>query len=357
MRKSSLVFIFIALSRILAAQPDTYIEFKPKIGFLAAHRSVMGHLATEHAVAGELSYLFKARGEKKWHINYGMPEYGASLFFGSVGNRELMGYYTGLFTFMRLPIIKMQNYRLSGSMGVGLAYASKIYDPEDSLLILSMGVGSRLNALVQLGINNQFFFGKHMFSLSFDMTHFSNGSTIVPNYGLNLPFLSLGYGYKIIESSADSLFLSKKAKPRWEYGVMGIASVKQINPVGGKSYGCFGLNLIGRRYFSGRSGLEMSFDFFSKQAILGFQPQLEKTQLDIIQLGMFAGYIMPLDRLHVIVGMGYYLRDKYQPEDPVYHRVGLRYVFRNGINANLVLKSHWARADYVEYGIGYTFRK
>ena len=41
----------------------------------------------------------------------------------------------------------------------------------------------------------------------------------------------------------------------------------------------------------------------------------------------------------------------------MYHRVGLRYVFANGININLVLKSHWARADYVEYGIGYTFKK
>jgi hypothetical protein len=241
-------------------------------------------------------------------------------------------------------------------MGVGLAYASKIYDPEDSILILSMGVGSRLNALVQMGVSNQFFFGKHMFSLALDMTHFSNGSTKVPNYGLNLPFISLGYGYRIKESSLDSISRNEVKRPYWEYGLMGIASVKQINPVGGKYYGCYGLNLVGRRFFNGKSGLEMSIDLFSKQAVLGYQPQIPKTQLDIIQLGLFAGYLMPFDKLHVIVGMGYYVRDKYQPEDPVYHRVGLRYVFKNGINANLVLKSHWARADYVEYGIGYTFR-
>ena len=48
---------------------------------------------------------------------------------------------------------------------------------------------------------------------------------------------------------------------------------------------------------------------------------------------------------------------KYRPEDLFYHRVGMRYVFDNGINMNLVLKSHWARADYVEYGIGYTFKR
>ena len=55
----------------------------------------------------------------------------------------------------------------------------------------------------------------------------------------------------------------------------------------------------------------------------------------------------------MVIGMGAYVRDKYKPNDKLYHRVGMRYVFDNGINLNLALKSHWARADYVEYGIGY----
>jgi hypothetical protein len=35
--------------------------------------------------------------------------------------------------------------------------------------------------------------------------------------------------------------------------------------------------------------------------------------------------------------------------------VGMRYRFDNGLLLNLVLKSHWAKADYVEWGVGYTF--
>ena len=54
--------------------------------------------------------------------------------------------------------------------------------------------------------------------------------------------------------------------------------------------------------------------------------------------------------------MGVYIKDKYQPEDYFYHRVGMRYYFKNGLNAQVVLKSHWARADYVEWGLGYTFK-
>lgn len=357
MQVRATVILFLFLNSIGFSQLETRLEGKFKAGFLAAHRSVMGHLANSHAFAGELSYVLRGNGEKKWHNFYGKPEYGVSLFVGSVGNMELMGLYYGGFTFMRLPIINNEHYRLSGKLGVGLGVASKIYDPEDSVLILSMGIGSRLNALVQLGVFNHFYFGDHSFSLGFDMTHFSNGSTKVPNYGLNLPYISLGYGYTIKQRDQNIELTEKVFDPYWEYGVMGIASIKQINPVGGKYYGCYGLNLVGRRYFKGSAGLELSFDFFSKQAVLGYQPEVQKTQAEIIQLGLFAGYLMPMDQFHIVVGMGYYVRDKFQPEDPVYHRVGMRYVFNNGINLNLVLKSHWARADYVEYGIGYTFKK
>jgi hypothetical protein len=110
------------------------------------------------------------------------------------------------------------------------------------------------------------------------------------------------------------------------------------------------------RYFGPRkAGFEGGFDIISKQAILDYKPEIEKSQWDILQLGVFAGYLLPLDQFHFVFGMGAYIKDKYQPEDPVYHRVGMRYYFKNGLNAQLQLKTHWARADYVEWGVGYTF--
>ena len=90
---------------------------------------------------------------------------------------------------------------------------------------------------------------------------------------------------------------------------------------------------------------------------MAHHPDVPKKQIEIWQLGIFTGYILPLNKFHLLIGMGAYVRDKYKPNDPLYHRVGMRYVFDNGLNLNLVLKSHWARADYVEYGIGYTFKK
>ena len=47
--------------------------------------------------------------------------------------------------------------------------------------------------------------------------------------------------------------------------------------------------------------------------------------------------------------------NKLMPNDLIYNRIGLRYLFRNRIQAHFVLKAHYARADYFELGIGYVF--
>jgi hypothetical protein len=55
--------------------------------------------------------------------------------------------------------------------------------------------------------------------------------------------------------------------------------------------------------------------------------------------------------------MGYYIHDKFDADDELYHRLGMRYTFDNGLLLNFVLKTHWAKADYIEFGVGYNFKR
>lgn len=353
--------LFLVLCNMLLAQKssDVWIEARAKLGFLVAHRSIMGHLAKEHAHAVEISYLIQPKGRKSWHQAYRNPVFGITGFVGSVGNREVLGHYFSAFAFINFPFVKRKRYTLSGKLGSGLGYGTKYYKknyPEDPSTILNVAVSTPINAHISLALENRFVFGNHSVNASIDMTHFSNGAIKVPNLGLNLPYVSVGYGYRI-KKSRDSIFQHAPFDKYWEFGAVGILSVKEVFPTGGNKYPVYGLNLMGRRYFSHKTAMEVSFDFISKQAIFQYHSDVPKTQEEIIQLGIFAGYILPFDNFHILGGMGVYVRDKYFPEDRVYHRVGMRYVFDNGLNINFVLKTHWARADYVEYGIGYTFRK
>lgn len=348
------VLLLLGFNSLSQTENDLWLDGRVKLGFLAAHSSIMGHLAKEHAKSVEFSVLLQTKGKKEWHKNYNFPIIGFTVFYTTVGNREVLGTYGGVFSSLELPLVKRKHYTLSGKLAAGLAYTNKVYDSETNKL--NVAISTHFNSRITMGLDNRFVFGNHSYTLGIDASHFSNAAIKVPNLGLNMPFISIGYGYRILENT-DTIAVKEKENKYWQFGAMGIISAKEVFPTGGKKYPVFGLNLVGRRFFGPKTGMEVSLDFISKQIISVYHDDIPKTQGEILQIGAFVGFILPFDHLHLVTGMGFYLKDKYQPEDPMYHRVGMRYVFDNGINLNLVLKSHWARADYTEFGIGYTFKK
>jgi hypothetical protein len=329
-------------------------EYRQKLGFLAAHRGTMGHIPAGHAFVGELSFFTQTKGKKQWHKACKYPIVGATLFGGSVGNNKILGTYWGCYSFIEFPFVKRKHYEFLGKAGAGLGVGTRIFDQE--LNPKNDAISTHLNALICLGLKNHFLVGDNKISIGLDMTHFSNGSFKVPNLGINLPFVSIGYARTIqkrdfsTESQANTLPFKK-----WLFGATAIGSVKEIYPTGGKKYPIFALSIHARRFAKPKVGIETALDIISKQSITGYKSIIKKTQWDILQVGFYTGYLLPLDRFHFVLGMGVYLKDKYQPDDFLYHRVGFRYYLKNGITIQTVLKSHWAKADYVEWGVGYTF--
>ncbi len=351
------VFFLLLITQIALSQKNLTwgIETRTKVGFLAAHHNTLYHLPNSLASAQELSFFIQPNGSKQWHIDYKKPLIGVTAFAGSVSNNEILGRYYGVYQFIEFPVIQRKHYRLTAKLGNGLAYGTKEYDPITNPK--NTAIGSHLNALICIALKNRFVFNRHQLSVGLDITHCSNAASKTPNLGINLPFLSLGYGYTIGESKTiDSIKNYTQQNRKFYYGATGILSQKEIYPTGGKRYPVYAVSLFSRYLFKPKVGLELAFDIFSKQSNLGYKTDIQKNQIDILQLGVFAGYILPLDKMHFVLGMGVYIRDKYQPDMFLYHRVGMRYFMNNGLFFNVVLKSHFASADYFETGIGYTFK-
>jgi len=354
--KVLLVIIILINSFPMFAQHEKEwgFEYRQKIGFLAAHRGTMGHIPQSQAFAGELTFFEQTKGKRQWNKACNYPIIGATLFGGSVGNNIILGTYWGGYGFIEFPFIKTKHYEFLGKLGSGVGYGTKIFDQETNPK--NVAISTHFNAMICIGVKSSFIFHRNKITLGLDMTHFSNGAYKVPNLGVNLPYVSLGYARTIQKAPIDSLTIHNVLPYRkWLFGITAIASAKEVFPTEGKKYMVLGLNASFRWFTKPKVGMEGAIDIISKQAIFGYKPEIQKSQWDILQAGVYIGYILPLDQLHFAVGMGFYVKDKYQPEDFAYHRIGLRYYFKNGINAQLVLKSHWARADYVEWGIGYTF--
>jgi hypothetical protein len=77
--------------------------------------------------------------------------------------------------------------------------------------------------------------------------------------------------------------------------------------------------------------------------------------MDILQIGFYTAYLVPLNNFNFVLGMGVYLKDKFRTASQLYNRIGCRYQFSNGLTSSINLKTHLARADYLEFAIGYTF--
>ena len=366
MKKSGLLFyICILLSKFTFAQLG--FEIRQKVGFLAAHHAGMAHIPKQLAVATELSYLKRLSGDRVWQKSYRQPVVGSTLFIGSVGNNDILGHYVGVYGFAELPIIKYKKYRMDWKFSTGLGYTNKPYDPVTNPK--NVAIGSHLNALMCFALKQTFGFRNSGITLAMDMTHFSNGAFKVPNRGINLPYLSLGFQHYFQGNSAASHNgnLEKDAASRikpipkpnfltyqqWQLSLNGIFTCKETMPIGGKKYPVYAGSISLRRYGSQKSGVEVNLDVFSKQALMNYEPMVSKTQLDILQLGISAAYILPFDRFNFVFGSGFYIRDLYRADGPMYIRLGCRYYLTKNISAVFGLKTHYAKADYLEFGLSY----
>ena len=79
-------------------------------------------------------------------------------------------------------------------------------------------------------------------------------------------------------------------------------------------------------------------------------------QMKTIRSGIHTGYEMPLNKITLLVHLGYYLIDGTEIDGQFYHRYGLKYQPGKNFFVNLSLKSHWARADFFELGFGWRIR-
>jgi hypothetical protein len=331
---------------------DIDFELKSKYGFLIAHRSIMSHIPNEFCKSLEYSLVFQTKGSKSWHKSLNYPKFGLSTLVSSAGNKELIGNFFGTYSFLQFSFFKAKKNQLFGKIGTGIGYAQKVFDqkenPKNNVL------STHFNALINFGLFYQRNFKNSYLNFGLDLTHLSNGASKMPNLGINVSYLSLaiGYNFKKSESKLDTLNI-KKPNKSWNYLILGIGSFKEAYPTGEKKYPVVAGAFLANKIFSHKVGYETGFDLMYRPSINAYKPVVYKSQESMFQLGFYNGYIMTLDKLQIIVGLGFYLRDEYNADDFIYNRVGFRYHFSEKLFANLTLKSHWARADYVEYGIGF----
>jgi hypothetical protein len=345
----------------ITGNPDWFIKTGVNQGFILEHRSTIGHLVKGYPTIYELSFGKPTLGNKLWHLENNKPDLGFTFTIVDFKNSQQLGYAYAAAPFVELPLHYNENRQSRVIMRLcwGIAYLDKSFDIHNNPK--NIAIGSHINSFVQfkwfwhIKLNDNL-----RFEPGFSFSHASNARARVPNLGLNVVSLNVGFNY-----------LLRSAKKTPVTRVDSSARVKSKNEI--LAYAAFGYNqrevataplynlLITAAYqrnLRNTHKFGMGTDVFIDQNyLIDYQNKFNSYPegLDITRISVKLCYSYNVGRISFPVDIGYYVFQKVKPDGPVVSRIGVRYYSKWGVVASVGLRTHFAVAYDFEYGLGYRF--
>ncbi|HEX5003472.1 MAG TPA: acyloxyacyl hydrolase [Bacteroidia bacterium] len=329
-------------------------------GFIIPHRTSVEALLQKHINGFEADLIYKTNGTKEWQRAYLLPETGISIAVWDLGNKDQLGKAVSFIPYIDFALTKGKSVSFDLRFGWGISFIEKKFDIEDNHK--NLAIGTHFNYSIMIHPHVKWELNDRLaLSTGFGLTHFSNGALTMPNLGLNLVTatgaLTYAFGSKQqINSTTDSASYHKS--PYWNfYAAFGI---KEIYPVGGSHYLAYTLYADRSYRISRKSSFGFGTDlFFDKSDLVKIEEQTHEpaSSPEAVKIGLHGTYELNISKLSFTFNMGGYLYAKVTTAGSIYHRIGTRYQISDKLFACLNLKTHFGKADYVEWGIGYTIRK
>ena len=103
-------------------------------------------------------------------------------------------------------------------------------------------------------------------------------------------------------------------------------------------------------------GTDVFFSMFLKELIyyksVAFPEEHVSGDEDYKRVGVFAGHELFINKMSLVTQFGYYVYYPFDFEGRTYLRIGVKRYFGEKIFGAITLKSHGAKAEAVEFGVG-----
>jgi hypothetical protein len=180
----------------------------------------------------------------------------------------------------------------------------------------------------------------------------------MPNLGVNFPKVNIGYRKFIGEerTAACSGPAPSPHKSYWQ--VYAAGAIKETYPALGPKYAAGTLNVLHVFPGAGRSCFGLGTDFFYDGSLSVRYERLNgvrKSSADF-RPGIYGSWQLPIGDLAIGFNIGCYPYSLYKEDGAIYHRVALQYHFKR-LFLCMNLKTHYARADFIEWGVGWRLQK
>ncbi len=326
-------------------------------GSILKHSKDIASLITGHPEGIILSYNRKTYGINEWERRYNYPDWGLTFAFQDLKSEDLGDTYNLLAHYN----FYFFNRKLKTRVAQGIGYSTNPFDITTN--VANNAYGSTLFSATMFMLNyEQKITPTINVQAGFTFLHGSNGSIRSPNTSTNTLALHLGLLY---QETATPEYIPRG--PREKYSEPITFNAQLSTGLNESDYINLGqepflvLSVFGDKVLSKKSkiliGAEVFFSPFLKNEIeflsVAF-PQFGVTKdQDWKRVGVFIGHELRFNTMAFLAHVGYYAYYPYDFEGRFYERIGLRNYFGDHISASVAVKVHGAKAEAIEFGIGY----
>ncbi|WP_323788414.1 acyloxyacyl hydrolase [Psychroserpens sp.] len=328
-------------------------------GSVVEHNSDIAHLITEHPTGLILSFNKKTYGFKDWESRFNYPDWGFSFIYQDMKN-DILGENYSLYAHYNFYFLKRH---LNLRLGQGIAYNSNPYDKEANFK--NNAYGSHLLSTTYLMFNykKEKLFKGFGLQAGISVIHYSNANIKAPNTSTNTFVFNVGANYMLDYENEPEYIPStedKKFKENIKYNVAFRTGINESDVIGVGQFPFYIVSGYADKRLNRKSAIQVGADvFFSKfleELIYYYSvafPELNVSgDEDWKRVGVFVGHELFINKMSIITQLGYYIYYPYDFEGRVYNRIGMKRYFGDNFFGAITLKSHGAKAEAVEFGIG-----
>jgi len=337
---------------------SSFVDVNYFKGNIPLHNPDILHLIKGHPEGIILGWSHRTNGKKEWQQRYNYPDYGASFMYQDLKN-DVLGNTLGFYGHFNFYFLKR---RLMLRVGQGIVVASNPYDKNSNPKNIAFGSKLLGSPYLMLNYKKPNLLGPIGLQTGLVFFHASNGNFKAPNTSVNTISLNIGFNYDldtkevVYEEPTENFAVSKTFK----YNFVLRSGLSQMDVVGSEQFPFYTLSAyVDKRinFFSSfQLGLDTFFSYALKEEIkyksVAYPDESTDSNADFKRVGGFLGYELFVNNWSLVTQVGYYLYYPYDFEGRIYNRIGLKYYFNEKWFGAFSVKSHLAKAETLEFGIG-----
>ena len=361
-----IIFNLVFIASLQAQSEDEkyyFADLSPFAGSILRHNTDISHLITQHPAGFALALSKKTFGEQEWQQVYNFPDTGITFIYQDMNNATL-GRHFGIYGHFNFYFLKRNvQFRIAQ----GIAYNTNPYDRETNFRGNAYGTHLLSTTHLMLNYHKEHLWKQWGIKAGIALVHYSNANVKAPNTSTNTFALNVGLVYSAYAPESVPERIRSDSLPRLtekvKLNVAFRSGINESDVVGSGQFPFYIFSAYADKRLGRKSAIQIGGDLFLSnflKELIRFQstsfPEMNvDPNADFKRVGMFVGHELFIHKLSILTQLGYYVYYPFDFEGRTYNRIGLKRYFDDKWYAAITLKSHAAKAEALELGLGIRF--